>query len=1218
MNIFRYFFRYLRWRPWMRIPFYIIGFICLLIAIWIGLPMTGVDVLASIWFRATVTGVIFGIIFLVMFFKWRARRRKAREIEDALVPIEPVGDGKVLAERMQSALATLKKSGGAAYLYDLPWYVIIGPPGAGKTTALQNSGIEFPLSQKDDAGVVSGFGGTRYCDWWFAEDAVMIDTAGRYTTQDSDKTADENSWNAFLELLKKARPSQPINGIILAFSVEDMMTGTPESLAAHAETVRARLAEIHEALRVDFPVYVLFTKADLISGFREYFSSFNLNRRRNVWGVTFQTKDRKKQTHEDVPAEFDLLVSRLSDEIIDRLSEEPDSISRVAIFGLPGQMALLRDNAADFLRRVFEPTRYKSNAILRGFYFTSGTQEGTPIDQVLGEMSRNEGAAGAFAPAFMSGQGKSFFIHDLLKRVIFAERDWVSHDVRAVRRAAIWRGLGLGFIGLTTVGLLAALGVSFWLNRNLVNTAGAEAAAYARAAQIEINRTEVEEWDLTPILPYLERVRTMPAGYAEVAAQEVDSQTDGVESQSVLSTAGIWEGFGLGQRHRLRAANTKAYSDALEQMLRPRLVLDVERQLQDIRLNGEPAEIYRALKVYMLLGGQGEGDDKPAIKAWFADVWRVQYTGLDGLDKREQLERHLDAMLTLDNTRDISITINEAAVVAARSAIVQMSVADQAYALITDAAKAAGLPQLNLVENTGPTSGLVFTTTNGEDLATIGVDGLYTFDGYWFFFVEQLDVVREKLEADKWVLGDQADGTEFDAQLAGLDQALHAQYGRNFVANWEAMFAAIQLTNMSADKPRFDALAAASAGPASPIYRLAKMVERETKLTRMLETLQDFDPAAFAAGGGAADDVASSLWKRVLSRSGGLQRIILDAVSNQAKDQTSVNGTNDSLENRLRQIESNFEDWYAILAGQPNNTAIDLILQKLVEVRDNLRIAQENPAQSNAMMPQLLSDLTRQNSRLPGKVREFVNDAESDFRSEASNATMDEMNRAYNNDVLFTCRENIIPFFPFSDTENEVALAQFGRFFGPDGNIDRFYTNYLARHVIRTGDGLVADPSSPLADRLLPNTLLQFDRALKIRDAFFAGGGTTPQVNLTFEHVASSSDVQDALLAIGQKAIVTTTDTPPMPVSWPTDSGAIQLLLSVPGRRSPEMTVNGGVWSIVRFLDRGRAESSAGNKTRRLYVIGGLSITYDIGFDAVTNPFTMSELANFDCPQALD
>ena len=95
------------------------------------------------------------------------------------------------ASKLTTALALLKKARGTrGYLYEQPWYVIIGPPGAGKTTALLNAGLTFPLAAEMGQGAVAGVGGTRMCDWWFTENAVLIDTAGRYTTQDSDAAVD--------------------------------------------------------------------------------------------------------------------------------------------------------------------------------------------------------------------------------------------------------------------------------------------------------------------------------------------------------------------------------------------------------------------------------------------------------------------------------------------------------------------------------------------------------------------------------------------------------------------------------------------------------------------------------------------------------------------------------------------------------------------------------------------------------------------------------------------------------------------------------------------------------------------------------------------------------------------------------------------------------------------------------------------------------------------
>ncbi|MCC5973134.1 MAG: type VI secretion system membrane subunit TssM, partial [Rubellimicrobium sp.] len=991
-----------------------------------------------------------------------------------------------------------------------------------------------------------------------------------------------------------------------AFSVEDMMNSTEDQIAAHSETVRARLAEIHETLRIDFPVYVLFTKADLIAGFREYFSSFNVNRRKAVWGVTFQTRDRKAQTFDQVAPEFDRLVSRLSDEVMDRLTEEPDGISRIAIFGLPGQMALLRDNVTDFLRRVFEPTRYKTNAILRGFYFTSGTQEGTPIDQVLGEMSRNNPAMPAgFSPSFMSGQGRSFFLHDLLRRVIFVERDWVSHDIRAVRRSAILRGMALTIIALATVGLMAGFGFSFWQNRELVMAATSESARYAREAQDEIARTEIDDPSLDTVLPYLERLRMMPTGYgADVAAGIVP-----------------WSGFGLNQSATIQAAARQAYGDALEQMLRPRLILDVESRLQRIRNEGDPAEIYRALKVYMLLGGREGRTDDAAIQTYFEEIWRDIHTGIDGLDRREQLSRHLAAMLELDGDRDVAIPLDGQLIANARQSIVLMSVADQAYALLLDRARAANLPDFNLAEQVGNGATTVFTTTDGSDLSALHVPGFYTYEGFWGFFLGQLAEVRSGLEADKWVLGDQADRVDFDAQLAGLDQALQARYRQDFVAAWNDMLGRIALTNLASDPPSYDILAVASAPFASPILKLVELVSAETTLTAELALYDDISPeslAAAAAGGGLLGDISDSVTSRFQQRSYGVQRILVDALLNSGKAQDRVSGSTNSLLRPIEAIENEFTDWHVLIEGQVGQRPIDVVLLDLAAVRDNLRLGETNPAQSAALLPQLLSNLTRNNSRLPAVVRSFVNKAEGDFRNIASNATLEQMERALSNDITFNCRENIKALFPFSRTDRQVAPSEFGKFFGPGGDMDLYYSNYLAGHVIRTDDGLAIDPNSPLADILSPNALRSFEQAERIRRAFFASGTTVPEVAITVTHVDSHPLVEQAQLEINGTNVITAAGDPPRSLVWPGQGASVSLQL-FPGIEGGNNAIQfrGGAWAIVQFMNSAASRQIQGTTMRVTYQIGGRYVTYDLGFNTAAIPFTMRELAEFECPQGL-
>jgi len=1183
-----------------RIILITLGILCLAAAIWFGFPMTGVGFLSTVWLRATLIGVLVFIILLVQILKWRKRRRAARELEDSLMDSAPVGDGEELSKRMNEALAKLKKTGGKTYLYDLPWYIIIGPPGAGKTTALRNSGIEFPGT---DAEAVEGFGGTKNCDWWFAEDAVLIDTAGRYTTQDSDAAADEASWTAFLDQLKRGRPNQPINGVILAFSVEHMMTESPEQLAEHATTVRARLAEVHETLKIDFPVYVLFTKADLISGFREYFQSFSQSRRKAVWGTTFQTKDRSEQTFQHVTEEFDALVSRLSDEIIDRMNEEPDGVSRISIFGLPGQMAMMRENIAEFMRRVFEPTRYKSNALLRGFYFTSGTQEGTPIDQVLGAMSQNESDAQAFAPAFMSGKGKSYFLHDLLTKVIFAERDWVSHDRAAVRRRAILRSVMMSVIVLATVGAMGVFGYSYWRNASLIQSAANDASAYFSDAQRELQRTVIDDPDPSLVMPHLEDLRLMTAGYGD--PRETDR----------------WEKFGLSQQKPLNGAAERAYSDALERMLRPRMILQLENDIPQMIADDNTSGVYRALKVYILLGGQQDGQsDDEAIQSYFSDVWRAQFNSIGQADERDELEAHLEAMLELDDDRTPTIPIDQAIVDNARDAIVTLPLAEQAYASIKDRMTGSGIPDFNLVERVDGRVEGVFQTVDGSDIAEVGVPALYTFEGYWGFFLEELTNARQRLRDDQWVLGEDAERVGYETQLSGLERELHRVYRLEFKQAWDEMLAQIEMAPLSADTPDYELLAATSSTVASPLLELVEAVEEETRLGRLYEQIGDLSPEDLA-GGGFSDAMGDTVMRRMYTNSDVFSRVVLDTVQDGSKSQERA-GANAAEENtQRRQVEritEDFEDWHVLLGRGDGPRPIDTVLETLGKIRENRRAAARSPTPADEQFLQdLLSELTVNNTSLPEPMARLLNEIEGEFRSVATDQSIADLNIALNNEVSQFCREQIATAYPFGNGRH-LSPRVFGQFFGPSGMMDSFYTTYLQPHVVRTSDGLQPAPNSPIGERLNPDALRQFERAEQIRLAFFASGSPEPEVNMSVTHVSSSPSVELAILQLNGESIRTLPDGSPAALSWPGQASGVSIeLYPQPDGRSSRKAFESGRWAIVDFLRSGRARPS-GTQVDVTHEIGGRTITYRIEFDSTTVPFLMPELADFGCPTTLE
>ena len=295
---------------WLWIALSVVAALVLSALIWLAGPLVSfgeAQPFESVWVRLILILLILLIVGGTIAWRIVARRRAAAAIEKAMTaPVEEESDAPILKEKMEDALATLKRTGksSAGALYDLPWYLIIGPPGAGKTTALVNSGLKFPLADDGAAKAIQGIGGTRYCDWWFTDAAVLIDTAGRYTTQDSDAKVDRRSWLAFLDMLGKNRPRQPINGVIIAISVADVLGLSAAESAAHADAIRKRLAELHEELKVDFPVYAVFTKMDLIVGFTQYFADLDEAKRQAVWGATFQTADKKANNVGKAPEEI--------------------------------------------------------------------------------------------------------------------------------------------------------------------------------------------------------------------------------------------------------------------------------------------------------------------------------------------------------------------------------------------------------------------------------------------------------------------------------------------------------------------------------------------------------------------------------------------------------------------------------------------------------------------------------------------------------------------------------------------------------------------------------------------------------------------------------------------------------------------------------------------------------------------------------------------------
>lgn len=1151
-------------------PVSVIGVMAVCLLVWHALPLLSLGEtkpFEPIWSRVlTISLILFGYAMYLLYRLWLAMRANENLLQKILHPRsdkveEPAVAKEQLQEvesKVQAAMRQLKRlrvnsTGvrklfeGKQYLYELPWYMVVGSPGAGKTTALLNSGLKFPLAEQLGAAQVKGVAGTHNCDWWFTNEAVLIDTAGRYATQDSDSATDAAEWKGFLGLLRKYRPRAPINGAILTLSVADLVDSSKEQLSVEVAAMRARLDELRTELGIRFPVYVMITKTDLLPGFEEYFHQLTAAGRSQTWGFTLpygaETQLGASALRAKCSEELSLLAHQLEKGVNNRLHEEYDEDRRCRLYGFPDEFASLAAQLEVVVEQLFLDSKYDDTqnlTTLRGLYFTSavqtayqdvvadkttiwqrfkrlfgiGVQQPAPtvdltevkdrdyditanldsdvLDAEDGSATTADGVEPLPRPveeaintsrAFKPTGTQSYFLQDLLQKLIFQEAHLVRPNLRWEYRYRLLKMLGHVLAAVIFFWLASGLVVSYGHNKSYLTAVDAKADALGGELKT------LNEQGKTEMIPdVLTSAQNLPL-YSDL----------NLESPDYAYRYGLYTG------QPVLESSTKAYQKLQDGLLLPYIIKRTQTVMLDGMRTQNSDKAYNALRVYLMLHDK-ERFDAADVQAWVLKDLQEQDSSA-AFGGKVAVVQHIQNMFDGKRVIQSTQTPDQNLINQVRQYLSATTSIQRLYERAKVDMLQESPAEFSLTQAVGPQAAIVFSRKSGQPLDK-GIPGLFTYDGYQQLFSKRLVEFVDKAELDDaWVMGTSGtsekknldeyfnDAERLEKKLRSpVTQEIRRMYLVEYATVWQAFLDDIRVAqdnnkigpaNLSFEMN----IARILAGPDSPLNRLARAVVRETTLTKPIE----LPKVAIApdGSGSAVDQKAAEIKKNITDVQKNIQ-----SASTQL-NMLSMQLERDLVDNRfaaLREIVTGQADVKSATTGigsaqttgaRPGLEGLNALLN---EYYNSLSLA-DNAMKANAIPPvsDVFSKLQLEASKYPAPLNVVLTDFSVQGQKKVNQGVGELLVKQTDDQVGNFCLQAIAGKYPFNRSSlAEVSADDFAMLFSKDGLMDKFFQKNLAPIVDTSTKPWRYKLSTTPDAPLLGPSLASFEQAETIRQLFFS------------------------------------------------------------------------------------------------------------------------------------
>ncbi|MDS0859159.1 type VI secretion system membrane subunit TssM [Burkholderia pseudomultivorans] len=1219
----------------------IVTVVLLSLAIWHAFPLvtlSGEPLFASVTARILAMTAVVSVYAVAMSIRWwRQMRRHPRRLR-RLLRLGKRGARPLAASRLaeiedmaRATIAQLKAGRGAggrlarlfrgaAHLYDVPWYVVLGPRGSGKTAMLLNSGLPFPLDARlqhslapNDARALPG--------WWLTNEAVLIDTAGHYVQHGTSRyslpvasshrpsdgkrgnqppgmsgirrQSDAAEWQGFLRLLRRIRPRLPLNGVLLTIDVAALAHADPAAHTTESRALRVRLEEMQAEFGTGLPAWLVVTKMDRLPGFADYFASLGEAERAQIWGVALGS-DLQARMNDAIRTELNLLATRLADGVTSLLRNETDMDRRRRLAALPESVAALVNPLADLIEHVFArdhnggPT--EPRAMFRGVYLTSASQGDHPVAAERRTLLRRMiDASGTTRRNPRPTPGEtSYFLRDLWSGIVFREGHLAIPNRNREHRARLQRWLGHSLVWLIAAGLCANLWNGFVAERTSLATLGQN----ARSLAVLLARNDL-------------------SADPERAPMVLDHAKDLLHDATHLATDadGTFR-FATARLETIASDSRHVYEALSEQAVLPHIVRRMEDAIVSAVATGDAQAAYDALRVYLMLHDRGRFNAND-IRMWVLDDW-ARHDSAAAFGGRAAMIGHVQRLFSEGHVAHSPLSRNDALIRQARVFLDRSDPVERLYRRAKAAVWNDAPDEFSLLRMVGTQAGMVFTRVSGAPLSG-GVPGIFTREGYQAVFSKRLpEFLRAASDDDAWVMGRRASGDprrnsagtlnapnqDDDALLAAVTRRYLLEYAQQ----WDAFLGDIRIvsgTSLAFNLKILRTLAA----PDSPLTRLVRAAVNETTLTQ---------PVAKPDGAFLANAT--------------------DAINQKAE---TILGPRASEEVEREWVDRHFAALREVVTGHADTrpdtqrvgtssgrTGLDGIADLLNDYYAALALA-DNALLNNSMPPESehAAKLKMMADTMPAPLRAVLHQLAVDGSRGINQGIGQLLSRQMQAAVGDTCRTTIEGNYPFSpDSSRDVGIDDFTRMFAHGGVIDDFFMRTLAPFVDTA--------AKPWRYRTLPGAtepvqgpdLAPFEHAKAIRDIFFNDVDRKrpswkvdiriPELDPTIMSLSLDIDGQTTRYQHGPVA--------PFAVTWPGPRGGVYArLVASPSIGPNTSTLSAkGPWALMRLLRKGRViETATPGRTRVVFSFDGREAALDVASaGSVANPLTTDVLATFRCP----